>query len=119
LKDTLVTQSYLEIDNRSWNHPLLQIFKGRSTILLPLLSNDKLIGLISFEMFEEQKDWSIFKHEVFPLTKQIIAYAFERKFAEEKIRAQYDELKDYSDSLLQANIKLKNLTKHYCKLRLN
>lgn len=109
LKDTLVTQSYLEIDNRSWNHPLLQIFKGRSTILLPLLSNDKLIGLISFEMFEEQKDWSIFKHEVFPLTKQIIAYAFERKFAEEKIRAQYDELKDYSDSLLQANIKLKNL----------
>ncbi len=109
LKDTFITQSYLEIDNQTWNHPLLEIFKGRSTILLPLLSNDRLFGLISFETLSDQKNWSIFNNEVFPLTKQIIAYAFERKFAEEKISAQYDELKDYSESLFAANLKLNNL----------
>ena len=115
LKDTFITQSFLEIDNQSWNHPLLEIFKGRSTILLPLLSNDRLIGLISFEMLSVQKDWSIFNNEVFPLTKQIIAYAFERKFAEEKISVQYDELKEYSESLFDANLKLNSLNETLLK----
>lgn len=115
LKDTFITQSFIEIDNQSWNHPLLEIFKGQSTILLPLLSNDRLIGLISFEMLSVQKDWSIFNNEVFPLTKQIIAYAFERKFAEEKISAQYDELKEYSESLFDANLKLNRLNETLLK----
>ena len=109
LHETLITQTHLEIDKQSWNHPILEIFKGDSTILLPLLSNNKLFGIISFEYFGGKKDWAKYHNEIFPLTKQVIAYAFERKFAEEKINNQYNELKNYSESLFSANLKLKNL----------
>lgn len=115
LYDTLVNQSQLEIDNEFWNHPIIEIFKSRSTVLLPLLSNDKLIGLISFECYAQQKDWSKFYQEVFPLAKQVIAYAFERKLAEEKIREQYDELKSYNESMFITNLKLNSLNETLVK----
>jgi PAS domain S-box-containing protein len=109
LHETLIAQSHLEIDKQSWNHPIAEIFKADSIILLPLLSNNKLFGIISFEYFGGEKDWTKYHNEIFPLTKQVIAYAFERKFAEEKISNQYNELKNYSESLFNANQKLKNL----------
>lgn len=115
LYDTLINQSQLEIDSELWNHPIVEIFKSRSTVLLPLLSNGKLFGLISFECYTKPKDWSKFYEEVFPLAKQVIAYAFERKFAEEKIREQYDELRSYSESMFISNLKLNSLNETLIK----
>ena len=115
LHETLVTQAHMEIEKHLWNHPILEIFNAQSTVLLPMLSNDKLIGIISFESLTENKEWSKYYDEVFPLTQQVIAYAFERKLAEEKINAQYEELKNYSESLFIANLKLNNLNETLLK----
>lgn len=115
LYETLTTQPHLEINKRIWNHPILEVFTAQSSILLPMLSNDKLLGIISFESFTNDNDWSKYFEEVFPLTQQVIAYALERKFAEEKIDAQYEELKSYSESLFIANLKLNNLNETLLK----
>ncbi|MGK9475616.1 ATP-binding protein [Melioribacter sp. OK-6-Me] len=106
---TLQNGAYLEINTALWKSAIGSLFDTSKIIFLPLLSNDKLIGFIGYDSKNESKQWDKEYIELLMLSTHAISNAIQRKRADEKINAQYNELSLKSIELIQSNREMKKL----------
>jgi transcriptional regulator with GAF, ATPase, and Fis domain len=84
-----------------------RMYGTKSTVLVPLLGGGDVIGVLSFAMMREERDWSELLMKQIHLVAQVFANALVRKKVNEKLLDAFSEIKRLKELLEAENIYLR------------
>jgi transcriptional regulator with GAF, ATPase, and Fis domain len=79
----------------------------KATVLVPLLGGGDVIGVLSFAMMREERDWSELLVKRIHLVAQVFANALIRKKVNEKLLCAFSEIKRLKELLEAENVYLR------------